>query len=95
MMSNRCLSSEVIQGRWSRVVGNALVEPYNFAKNGIGYILKKRDDEHCDWRISDNLYLFVPGYEGKNKAERQTLKRHLLRRSALQARRAYAQGNMP
>src|SRR5262245_50193924 len=35
MMSNLHLCAEAIQGRWSRYVGNALVEPYDISKNGI------------------------------------------------------------
>ncbi|HLW54377.1 MAG TPA: hypothetical protein VKW06_16190 [Candidatus Angelobacter sp.] len=81
LLSNAPLSAAGIQERWGGMVGNAKVEAYDFSKNGIGYILKKRDDEHCDWALSDNIYLFAPGYEPKNKNERQSLKRHRARRS--------------
>jgi hypothetical protein len=95
LLSHSDVSAQAVEDRWERCVGNAKVEHYNFAQDGIGYILKKRDDEDCDWRISDNLFLFVPGYEGKNKAERQALKRQRLRRSALQAQRAIRKDFLP
>jgi hypothetical protein len=82
VLSNAPLSHEGVQERWDAYVGNAKVRAYDRGQDGIGYILKMSASERCDWKVSDNIWLFAPGYTPKNKKERDTLKRHLERKQA-------------
>jgi hypothetical protein len=90
LLSHSDLNAQDVERRWSLLIGNAKVENYDFTKDGIGYVLKLRNQVQCDWRLSDNIFLFQPDdilrdYKPKNKAEKQQLKRHLKRRSEAQA----------
>jgi hypothetical protein len=78
-ISHGPLSDELISHFWSNSVGNCEVEKYNHKLKGIGYILKMRDCDGCDWTISDNFYLFQPDYVPSNKRQRQRFKRQALR----------------
>jgi hypothetical protein len=82
LLCNKELRSDMIQELWSVAYGNALVEPYDLSKNGIAYILKCHQSEHCDWDISNNMFLFMPGYPPKNKRERRVIKRNNALRTA-------------
>jgi hypothetical protein len=81
LLSHAPLSAEVIQERWIALFGQAKCEFYDNSKNGVGYILKKIDQEQCEWNVSDNLYLFVPHYQPKTKHERRALERQKMRNS--------------
>jgi hypothetical protein len=79
MFSQAPLSPARIQADWTTLIGNAKCDFYDSTRNGIGYILKMSHQEFCDWSFSDNLYLFLPGYQPKNRRERRNLERHALR----------------
>lgn len=70
ILSDVALSPEMLQGSWQRLIGDAKVQPYNFNQNGISYIIKD-----CDVEVSDNFYLFLPDYVGKNSRERRLIQR--------------------
>jgi hypothetical protein len=77
--SHASLFPETIDRFWSASVGNCKVEPYDATKDGIGYILKMRNLDDCDWTFSENLYLFQPDYEPKNRHQRRAIDRQQLR----------------
>jgi hypothetical protein len=78
-ISHGFLSPGLISRWWSDAVGDCKVEPYDASKKGIGYILKMREHERCDWTFSDNLYLFQQGYTPLNKRQRRVFKRQAVR----------------
>lgn len=75
LFSHARINAGVFESFWSRFVGNAKCEPYDFNKDGIGYMLKMTGQPNCDWTFSDNLYLFLPGYQPINKHQRRVMKR--------------------
>jgi hypothetical protein len=81
LLSHAPLSAKGIQKRWTVSYGNAKCEFYDNSKDGVGYILKKIDQEQCEWDVSDNFYLFVPHYQPKNKHERRALDRQKTRKN--------------
>jgi hypothetical protein len=82
VLSNAPLSPDGFQECWDACVGNAKVRAYDLGQDGIGYILKMTASEYCDWKLSDNIWLFAPDHVPKNKRERHTLKHHLERKQA-------------
>lgn len=84
LLSSVPIAPESVQEVWTRYVGNSKCELFDLAKgDGIGYMLKMREREHCDWDLSDNLYLFVPGYRPSHSRKRRVMARHLARSKAL------------
>ena len=79
LLTNADLYPMDVQKRWERLIGNSKCDLYNPDLDGIGYILKLRNHEQCNWHISNHLSLFHPRRHPKNKRERRTLRRQLSR----------------
>lgn len=82
LMSNAPLIAKELEERWSWAVGHAKVDPYDFSKEGLGYMLKKINHDGCDWKLSDNIHFFVPGYQPRDKSEGEAIERHCQRKKA-------------
>lgn len=79
LFSHAQLSPAWIEKFWSDRCGNAKCAFYDNTQDGIGYILKQSHNDHLDWAFSDNLYLFLPGHQARNRHERRALERQALR----------------
>lgn len=86
LLTNANLSPLDIQKLWKKLIGNSKCEFYNPDLDGIGYILKLRNHEQCNWDISNHLFLFHPRRHPKDKRERRTLRRQLSRGKARASR---------
>jgi hypothetical protein len=67
------LSPVGIGEKWTMTFGNCQIGPFDFSQDGIGYILKLKYDDRCDWGFSRNFYLWADGYKGKDKYERNKI----------------------
>lgn len=76
LISNAMLSVEIVKRLWT--AGNAKAAIYDFSRDGVGYILKLRDMELCEWGL-ENMHFFSESYEPPDKSARQALRRHQIR----------------
>lgn len=75
LASRAQLNAESIETLWKNIVGRgfgfdrfgsltlggyAMVRPYNPNQDGLGYALKGLMNSLCDYKFSDNLFLFLP-----------------------------------
>jgi hypothetical protein len=87
MTSAAPLHPPVVASLWTHMVGNwddgADVQSYDADRNGIGYVLKKMDQQHGDWTFY-KLHLVLPvNVKDLNRQKRRNLRRHEARKKYL------------
>lgn len=75
IVANASLPTREVKADWMKIAGFANVEVYNCEMDGIGYSLKMRDEEACEWG-TENLRFYNQMYVPKNKSDRQPVQRY-------------------
>lgn len=79
LFSDSPISPETINHLWTKAFGRVHCKHYDLSQNGIGYIMKMRQYDTCEWDISDNAYIFHPFHQPRNSRQRRVIARQLRR----------------